>query len=234
MEHLKSFGKTSFCALALFLCNGLALTAFAAAEKAWNVDLSEGKGGVTFNALGRPSALKIVGKGAAPKGSFSVKGTKVTGDAAFDLSTLDTGIKMRNEHMKKKYLEIEKFPTAKLTVQELTLTTPIDASTAAQKVPFKGTINIHGVDKPVAGTSQIEKKGADVSVTSDFELKTSDFAISTPSFAGITMAESVTVNVQFTAPLKPAAAAAEPEKKTEPANAAPAKGPKKTSEPKYR
>jgi hypothetical protein len=41
-------------------------------------------------------------------------------------------------------------------------------------------------------------------VRASFQVKTSDFGISTPSFAGLTMAEAVDVSVQANAALRPA------------------------------
>src|SRR4051812_34300287 len=97
-----------------------AFNAFAAGNQ-WMVDLGAGSGTVEFNATGRPSALVINGKGAAPKGKVAVNGTSVTGSANFDLTSLDTGINLRNDHMKNKYLEVSKYPQATLTIQKLTL-----------------------------------------------------------------------------------------------------------------
>ncbi len=168
----------------------------------WLVNLDQGNGTVEFNAVGRPSALKIRGKGAAPKGTLTVEGTALSGAATFSLDSLDTGIKLRNEHMKKKYLETEKYPEAKVTFAKLSLPDSLKADGAvAEKVPFQGTLSLHGVEKPISGTAKIERKGGQVQLAADFGLKISDFGIATPGFAGITMAEDVQVLVQLAAPV---------------------------------
>src|ERR1700751_6375117 len=77
-------------------------------------------GAVEFMAIGKPAFIKIHGTGAAAKGLFVVDGDKVAGQLDFELSSLNAGIETRNEHMKTKYLEVEKFPTATLALESVT------------------------------------------------------------------------------------------------------------------
>ena len=170
----------------------------------WIFDMDHSTaGGVEFKAVGKPSGLRVVGKGDAPKGQFVVADKSVTGSASFKLETLNTGINMRDEHMKKKYLETEKFPDAKLTLTKLDLPQDLLAKDGlAQQIPFEGTLTLHGVEKPVKGTAQVDHKGESASILAQFETKISDYGISIPSFAGITIADRVTVDVTSSAPLK--------------------------------
>ena len=167
------------------------------------VQLEPASGNVSFEAIGRPSMLKIKGKGTALKGSLKVSGAKVTGSSTFELNSLETGLSMRDKHMKEKYLETEKYPQAKLTLTELTL--PESAQKAiftSEKIPFKGVMSLHGVNKPVEGIADLSRSGSGYTVIATFPIKTPDFAIATPSFAGITLADNVTVTVEFAAPVK--------------------------------
>ncbi len=160
------------------------------------------EGGVNFLAIGRPSALKIRGRGSVPQGTVVVSGSAVSGTFVFDLESLDTGIKLRNEHMKKKYLEIEKFPKAELVLTKVELKQPLGAGDFSfSNVPFEGTLSLHGVKRPVSGKTKGERKGQQLQLAADFNLKVSDFGISSPSFAGVTMADEVQVTVEATAPL---------------------------------
>lgn len=168
----------------------------------WSVVLDQGNGSVEFNAVGRPSAIKIKGKGTNAKGTLTLEGNRVSGIAIFALDSLDTGIKLRNEHMKTKYLETEKFPEARLTLSQITLPESFKGDVAmAENVPFEGKLLLHGVEKLVKGNASVERKGAEVTLDAVFDLKISDFAIATPGFAGITMAEDVKVIVRTTAPI---------------------------------
>jgi polyisoprenoid-binding protein YceI len=150
------------------------------------------KGKVVFEAVGKPSFLKIKGEGIAPEGEVSIK-DKVTGKFTFKMSSLDTGIGLRNEHMKDKYLEVGKFPTAELKIEDVT---KFDPEKSEQKaLPFEGTLTIHGVTKPIQGTVDVQKKGKGYSISAGFEAKITDYAIAIPSYAGITVADSVKVSV---------------------------------------
>jgi polyisoprenoid-binding protein YceI len=193
----------SFALLGAFLLStGLANAATAPAASAWKVDFDHDTGLTEFHAVGRPSALKINGKGDAPKGEIELVNGKAKGVLTVDMTSLDTGISMRTHHMKEKYLETEKFPKAKLTISEVTL--PESAAKgdfAVEKAPFKGTLLLHGVEKPVTGTANVARKGDSVDLLSNFALKVSDYGISIPSFAGITMADDVTLDVQAKAPV---------------------------------
>ena len=181
-----------------------ALPAFASTpHDAWAIDLSHGNGAVEFDATGHPSALKIVGKGAAPSGALQIKNGRASGIVSFDLTTLDTGISMRTRHMKEKYLETGKYPQAKLSIARIDLPkgTPVD-HLHADALPFNGTLSLHGIEKPVAGTAQIQADGSKVSIAAHFSLKVSDYGIKIPSFAGITMTDEVAVSVTDSAPIE--------------------------------
>lgn len=184
--------------LALTLLSSPAIS-FAATE---NVSFDKGTGSVAFHAVGRPSAIKINGTGAAPKGAVSWGSDgKVSGELALDISSLDTGISMRTNHMKEKYLEVEKFPQSKLTLTEVNLpAADFGKDFSESSIPFKGNLSLHGVSKPVTGTAKIEQKGTNVSVHAEFTIKITDYQIPIPVFAGITVADEVSLVIEASAP----------------------------------
>lgn len=169
--------------------------------KKWLLNVDQGSGTVEFNAIGRPSALKIHGKGTAPKGQLTLEGELASGSLIFDLESLDTGIKLRNEHMKQKYLEVGKYGQATLTFTKFSIPEALRTESGkVEKLPFQGTLSLHGVQKPVSGLASIQRAGNQMTIAADFGVKTVDYGISTPSFAGITMAEDVQIAVQLVAP----------------------------------
>lgn len=148
-------------------------------------------GSVQFLAVGRPSMLKIHGTGSKLEGKLQVQGKEVSGKVSIPLSTLDSGIALRTEHMKEKYLEVKKFPQAELElvqaeVDEKTL------STSGEK-PFRGKLSLHGKQKEVQGTFELK----DGVVKAKFPLTLSDYAIEIPSYLGIKVADLVDVNVEI-------------------------------------
>ena len=193
---------TTFSLLSLLATSG-ASPAFAASVSNSSLNLDLGTGSVEFHATGHPSAIKIVGKGTAPHGKMTFTSSNVAGEASFELASLDTGIETRNHHMKEKYLEVQKFPQAKLTILQLALAGPLQENQILDQVPFSGKLSLHGVERPISGTARLEKKGNQVSVSAQFSLKIKDFGITEPAFAGISMADDVQIIVQSTAPLTP-------------------------------
>ncbi len=150
-------------------------------------------GDVKFTAIGKPGFLKIRGesKDKFPKGKLSFKGNSMSGEFTFEIKNLDTGIDLRNEHMKDKYLEASKFPEAKLILKEL----PIKETDLKNNIslPFKGSLILHGESKDVEG--KFVYTGSEKKSVSNFTIKVSDFKIDVPKYMGITVSETVDVEV---------------------------------------
>jgi polyisoprenoid-binding protein YceI len=198
---MKMISKSTFATLSSGLMIGLSISAVAA-PASFSVNLGAGTGKTEFLAVGHPSALKVVGKGSVPTGELILDAKKITGSATFDIRSLDTGIDIRNEHMKKKYLEVEKFPNAVLKVTKLDL--PPASGTgefSANTLPFSGTLSLHGVEKAVVGTADLTRKAGQLNLAVKFGVKISDYAISSPGYAGITMADEVQITVSEIAPI---------------------------------
>lgn len=171
-------------------------SATAEQTQAWLASLDQKEGSIEFQAKGHPSALHIVGKGSAAKGEFTVRKNSVSGSATFDLSSLDTGIALRDQHMKEKYLQVDKYPTAKLTITNMNLPNGSGSGKiSADNVSFQGTLQLHGVDKPVSGIAKIDGDSQQLKIAANFGIKMSDYGIEVPSFAGITIDDAVDVSV---------------------------------------
>lgn len=150
-----------------------------------------------FTAVGKPGFLRINGKEGKLSGSVVVSATrKLSATLESALDDFKTGIDLRDEHMKKKHLETEKYPKAVLTLDSL----PIDPS-LEQDVPFDGKLLFHGVERPVSGKAKLTPKdgGKTVEVEAEFSIKLSDFKVDIPHYLGVTVAEDVEVRVSFAA-----------------------------------
>src|SRR5438876_4947177 len=82
------------------------------------------------------------------------------GSLAVDLRTLDTGIGLRNDHLREKYLEIDKgagYDKAVLSDIDLKGLNP-DAPEG--KASFTGSLTVHGVKKTVTGPVEVKKTGS--------------------------------------------------------------------------
>lgn len=167
-------------------------------------------GSAEFLAVGKPSALKIAGKGGKVSGGLQFDSGKISGELVVGLDDFDTGIKLRNQHMKETYLETAKFPSAKLKLEPVEI--PGAASSGEFKaLPFKGELELHGVKQPVAGTVDISLADTALKARAEFALKITDYKIDIPSYAGIKVADVVTINAVVEGTLA-AAAVTVPEK----------------------
>src|SRR5688572_28539518 len=80
------------------------------------------KGSLQFNASATPTFLQIDGEGALPSGQAQIdKDGKLSAEFELKLDSLDSKNSTRNRHMKEKYLQIDKFPSAKLKIVDLDL-----------------------------------------------------------------------------------------------------------------
>lgn len=177
----------------------------ATAEKpaaVFTLEVDKAQGQTEFLAIGRPSALRIHGKGNAPKGSIRVEGSKASGVITFDLSSLDTGMSLRNQHMKEKYLETDRYPTAKLTIKDLIVPQSLREGDGTETVTFTAPLSLHGVEKDVTVKSSLRRTGEQMSIDANFKTRLEHFNISAPSFAGVTIpvAEDIEVTVKLSAP----------------------------------
>ena len=175
----------------------------ALAAKPSQLDLSKGESRVEFVAIGKPSAIKIKGTGGPMQGLVKVADSGVTGTLNFDLNSLDTGIALRNEHMKVKYLQTSQNPTAQLTLTRVAL--PLGWSEKKERVEgadFEGKLKLHGVEKPVVGKISVLPEGTMMGGSAEFKIKISDFGIDVPSYAGITVTDEVQIQTSFKAPME--------------------------------
>jgi polyisoprenoid-binding protein YceI len=150
-------------------------------------------GEVKFTAIGKPGFLKIRGEsvGKKPDGHIEFNNDSLTGEFTFDLKYLNTGIDLRDEHMKEKYLEVAKFPTAKLVIKAI----PIKAEDLDKNIrkDFSGSLTLHGTTKEISGTA--DYNGSAKKINAQFKVELSDFGIAIPEHLGIKVSKTAEVEV---------------------------------------
>lgn len=178
----------------LFIIIGCMLVSLNATAAVKKLTLDEALGKTQFLAVGNPGFLKINGKGKGPKASLEIIDNKLNGTFEIDLASLDTGMALRNTHMKEKYLQIDKYPKAILTLKDQTLPEAWSFEKPELKSQkAKGILEIHGQKKPIEVSYNINKGKK---IDAEFEMKISDFSIEIPSFMGVTVADKVKVQVE--------------------------------------
>lgn len=122
--------------------------------------------------------------------------SRLAGAIEVDLQTLDTGIGLRNSHMRDNYLEVGRgdgFERAVLS----DIVLGGDAATAIGTTTFAATLLVHGVRKPVNGQARIARTGGAVRVDASFFVNLPDFGIAKPRYLGVGVKDQVQVKVSF-------------------------------------
>ncbi len=156
---------------------------------------------VEFLAIGNPSALKIKGTKAKVQGDVTLKANVISAKLKVDLNEFETGIEMRDEHLKENYLETHKPENRFALIEIIDMTLPLDYLKSSKdfESPFKGQLTLRGVTKEIIGKISFTpyKKGSLVLTTSQFSIKLTNFNIEVPSFVGITVTEDVNIEVKL-------------------------------------
>ncbi|MBC7466671.1 MAG: YceI family protein [Bdellovibrio sp.] len=182
-----------FLAKTLLIVSALAVNAAAATD----IKTTPAQGDVQFDAIGKPSMIKIKGKGEGAVAALKVDNNTLNGDFKFNVDSLTTGMGVRDDHMKNKYLQVKDFPQATLTLKDFKLPATWNLKNAVVKqADFSGTLKLHGVEKPIKGTFQIDNEK--LAGVANFELNISDYGIEIPSYLGVKVTDTVKVAVTFT------------------------------------
>jgi len=121
------------------------------------------------------------------------------GEIAVDLASLDTGIGLRNQHLREKYLEVSKGPGFDRAVLSEIRLDDADGEAFLGKTGFAGKLLLHGVSHEVTGTAQVQKEGAETRVEATFPLTLTDFGIEPPEYLGVGVASKLLAKIRFIA-----------------------------------
>jgi polyisoprenoid-binding protein YceI len=116
------------------------------------------------------------------------------GDLAVDLQTLETGIGLRDDHLRKKYLEVERGPAyAQARLKN------IRVDKLSGKTPFRAVLTLHGQTKEITGTADIKPEGDGYRLNASFPVRVSEFGIPEPTYLGVGVKDEVVVRVNLNA-----------------------------------
>lgn len=166
---------------AVLLAAGVANAALVNADKL---------GVIKFQAIG-PGGLKIDGEGGGLTASEDGGVIKLS----VPISTLKTGIDLRDSHMKDKYLEAGKHPTAEMKIKRADLKFPADNASSTGNVQAEFTF--HGTTKPVKVDYKVDRTGSDFHVQGNFEVAIDQYKIEQPCYLGVCVDKQVKVKAKF-------------------------------------
>jgi polyisoprenoid-binding protein YceI len=145
---------------------------------------------VSFTAAG-PAGMTI--EGTTPDLTVADDGVNVV--ITVPLANLSTGIGLRDHHMKEKYLEVQKFPSATLTIARSALKFPRPGEQASADAA--GTVMIHGQTRPATVHYDAKGDGAAMAVHGTVHVNMNDFGITVPVYLGVTVKPGVDVSASF-------------------------------------
>jgi polyisoprenoid-binding protein YceI len=118
----------------------------------------------------------------------------IQGTLHVDFQTLETGIGLRDRHMRQEYLQVDRgedFSTTTFTDLRIV---KLDGKTT-----FEGTLRLHGQSKHISGTAELQRRDGSVRVQARFPLRISEFQIPSPTYLGVGVRDEIQVSVTLTA-----------------------------------
>lgn len=112
-----------------------------------------------------------------------------------DLASLDTGIGLRNRHMRANYLEVDDFPYATFGGHIVrTEATP----SGDFRVTLTGDFSVHGVEKPRDLTCRVSPASPGYHVVCAFQVLLTDHDIEIPKVMFLKLANEIRLELDFT------------------------------------
>jgi polyisoprenoid-binding protein YceI len=116
-------------------------------------------------------------------------------DFYVDLNTLQTGIGLRDRHMRDNYLETKKYPFAEFTGKMESI--PSLSIGESKPVVAKGVFKIHGVQKEISVKGTIKLVSAnELLLDASFPILLGDYKIEIPSVVFYELGEEQLVTIQ--------------------------------------
>ena len=154
--------------------------------------------------VAKGSKVSFVGKITA--GSFTAKSAELSGTVDYDetsgvitsaivklrADSLKTGMSSRDNHMREKYIEAEKFPDIVFTVESATIPATADSGSVKGAFTIKGKTK--KLDIPVTVS---ERTAGGITLKSAFKLDIKDYGIPQPKFAVVKMQTVIDVTLDL-------------------------------------
>ena len=109
---------------------------------------------------------------------------------AVQLATLQTGIELRDRHMRDEVLEVQRFPVATLRVPNAPLATASTSGTT------RAELTVHGQTHPMEVSFQVAQRGG-YDVTATFRMDLRDYGMTAPVYLGVKVKPEVDVSADF-------------------------------------
>ena len=148
--------------------------------------------GGSFNAV--TSSLSGTLQPASPDGG------DYSGELRVDLATFDTGIDLRDNHLRNNYLEVARGPEYQQAVlSSIVLDDPLPDGGGRHETAFSATLSLHGVQSTIAGEAELTRRDGRIEVRATFPVSLEEFDIPPPRYLGVGVRDTVEITVSFDA-----------------------------------
>ena len=178
------------------------LSATAASAQSGQTAVEVRGGTAAFDAATNVSAIGIHGKSAALEGRATVRddanGLQIQQlEASVPVKTLNTGMGLRDEHMRKHV-----FTTADGQLPDLRFSAQTSTCSGSDKqatCELKGELAMRGTAKPFTITLKVTRESGSFRAIGDGVVKLSTYGIPAPSQLGVTVVDDVKLHLDFVA-----------------------------------
>jgi polyisoprenoid-binding protein YceI len=152
----------------------------------------------------QPGKVTTVGKTTAVAGDILVDNTNPSasqlGEIVIDISQFTSDIGMRDNAIRRQWLESAKYPLA--TFQNAKLSGLSATWPQGQPVAFQitGDLTVHGTTQPATWASTVTLDGKTLTAQASTSLKMSQFGVQAPSMPMLTVEDPVTITLNLVAP----------------------------------
>ena len=183
---------------ALFTGVGPSVSPGAAASDSWTVASGDVRVSCRMTVGGRFDAVTSALSGRLL--GTAQEARSYAGSLRVDLATLDTGIGLRDTHLRDRYLEVQRGPAFRYAVLSgIALDEPPPAGGDRHETSFAGTLALHGVEHTIEGEVEITRRDGRMEVEAAFSLSLDAFGIPPPRHLGVGVRDEIAIGVRFVA-----------------------------------
>ncbi len=111
-----------------------------------------------------------------------------------DLNSVDTGIGLRNRHMRENYLETDRFPITYFKGKIIRMSNEPDGST---RLVADGVMFIHGIEKEKSVEAFLHPEGDGFKIMANFSIALPDYQIEVPQLMFLKINENIALELEF-------------------------------------
>lgn len=188
--------KTIYLATGIFLAIGLNVDHFVLAQSQHTVGDTAANVFLTENS-------KAVFTSRAPMLTFSGESDQLNGmidleqnllDFYLDLETLETGIRLRDKHMRDSYLETDSYPFAEFRGHLAQVPSFEDSDTAS--VVAVGRFKVHGIEREIEVPGVLIRRSEGLLLSAEWTIDLPDYEISVPKVVFYELSETQMIRIE--------------------------------------